>query len=213
VYSVPEFPTTQCSTGRRKFPCQKPARSVWPVWEHAVLKLLQQSQCRHSVTSGKLNIVLFRWKFVFIKHWFCQSCYMHLKCGPHLPLTWEPSNPFIWSVNEGSLESGGMIWPVTLRSLFCSQHANTVLFGTTQKNISKLQKAQNLLARVVTRTFQSCSSRTLLQQLHWLPGSLQTDNHASTLPLSFLQAGCPSCRPTNSVKALKAPFNTALTSK
>jgi len=35
--------------------------------------------------------------------------------------------------------------------------------------------------------------------------SLQTDNHASTPPLSFLQAGCPSCRPTNSVKALKAP--------
>jgi len=34
--------------------------------------------------------------------------------------------------------------------------------------------------------------------------SLQTDNHTSTSPLSFLQAGCPSCRPTNSVKALKA---------
>ena len=35
--------------------------------------------------------------------------------------------------------------------------------------------------------------------------SLQTDNHASTPPLkSFLQAGCPSCRPTNSIKALKA---------
>ena len=34
--------------------------------------------------------------------------------------------------------------------------------------------------------------------------SLQTDNHASTPPLSYLQAGCPSCRPTNSVKALKA---------
>jgi len=32
--------------------------------------------------------------------------------------------------------------------------------------------------------------------------SLQTDNHASTQPLSFLQAGCPSCRPTNSVKEL-----------
>ena len=36
--------------------------------------------------------------------------------------------------------------------------------------------------------------------------SLQTDNHASTPPLSFLQAGCPSCRPTNSVKALKTPI-------
>ena len=34
--------------------------------------------------------------------------------------------------------------------------------------------------------------------------SLQTDNHASTPPLSFLQAGYPSCRPANSIKALKA---------
>jgi len=32
--------------------------------------------------------------------------------------------------------------------------------------------------------------------------SPQTDNHASTPPLNFLQAGCPSCRATNSVKAL-----------
>jgi len=41
--------------------------------------------------------------------------------------------------------------------------------------------------------------------------SLQTDNHASTPPLSFLQAKCPSCRPTNSFKALKnftIPFTT-----
>ena len=35
--------------------------------------------------------------------------------------------------------------------------------------------------------------------------SLQTDNHASTHPTTeFLQARCPSCCPTNSVKALKA---------
>jgi len=33
--------------------------------------------------------------------------------------------------------------------------------------------------------------------------SFSTDNHASTPPLSFLQARCPSCRPNNSVKALK----------
>jgi len=39
--------------------------------------------------------------------------------------------------------------------------------------------------------------------------SLQTDNHTSSPPLlCFLQAGCPSCRPTNSVKALKALFVT-----
>ena len=33
---------------------------------------------------------------------------------------------------------------------------------------------------------------------------LQTDNYASAPLLNFLQAGCPSCHPTNSVKALKA---------
>jgi len=35
--------------------------------------------------------------------------------------------------------------------------------------------------------------------------SLQTDNHANTPPPRFLQAGCPSCCPTNSVKALSHP--------
>jgi len=39
--------------------------------------------------------------------------------------------------------------------------------------------------------------------------SLQTDNYATTPPLCFLQARCPSCRPTNSVKALKAASDKA----
>jgi len=32
--------------------------------------------------------------------------------------------------------------------------------------------------------------------------AVQTDNHTSTPPLCFLQAGCPSCHPTNSVNAV-----------
>jgi len=43
------------------------------------------------------------------------------------------------------------------------------------------------------------ASDGLYASLHLIP-----DNHANIPPLSFLQAGCPSCRPTNSVKALKA---------
>ena len=39
--------------------------------------------------------------------------------------------------------------------------------------------------------------------------SLQTDNHASSQPLSFLQARCPSCCPTNSIKAQKANASTS----
>jgi len=37
--------------------------------------------------------------------------------------------------------------------------------------------------------------------LHLIP-----DNHAKIPPLGFLQAGCPSCHPTNSVKTLKPHF-------
>ena len=64
---------------------------------------------------------------------------------------------------------------------------NGPLSGTTR--VSRYQKGEwqwNQLGRM-----QVCTS-------------LQTDNHASTPLLSFLQTGCPSCRPTNSVKALKA---------
>jgi len=73
-----------------------------------------------AITSGILNVFLFRLKFVFIKHWFCQSAIgpMHPKHKPRLPVTWKPSNPFTWTVSEGSLEAGGMILSVTLRSLY-----------------------------------------------------------------------------------------------
>jgi len=43
-----------------------------------------------------------------------------------------------------------------------------------------------------------------LDHMQTICTSLQTDNHASTPPISFLQAGCPSCRPTNSINTLKA---------
>jgi len=43
--------------------------------------------------------------------------------------------------------------------------------------------------------------------------SFQTDNQASTPPVSFLQAGCHSCRPTNSVKALKGQNYPKITTK
>ena len=36
---------------------------------------------------------------------------------------------------------------------------------------------------------------------------LQTNNHTSTQPLSFLQARCTFCRPTNSVRALKVSLH------
>jgi len=65
-----------------------------------------------------------------------------------------------------------------------------------------LQQADRMHS--VERTPRSTQPCIPPGSLNRVPASLQTDNHASIPPLSYLQAGCPSCRPTNSVKALKA---------
>jgi len=77
---------------------------------------------------------------------------------------------------------------------------NSPLSGTTQ--VSRYQKGKTNLDFTEARDNE--------WQWHQLGRievctSLQTDNHASTPLLSFfLQSGCPSCRPTNSAKTLKA---------
>ena len=83
-------------------------------------------------------------------------------------------------------------------------HTHTLQFngpfsGTTQ--VSRYQKGKTNLDFTEARDSEWQWHQLGRMQVCPL---LQTDNHASTPPLSFLQAGCPSCRPTNSVKALKA---------
>ena len=74
---------------------------------------------------------------------------------------------------------------------------NGPLSGTTQ--VSWYQKGKTYLDIIEAR-----DSEWQWHQLGHMQvcTSLQTDNLAGTPPLSFLQAGCPSCHPTNSVKAL-----------
>ena len=74
---------------------------------------------------------------------------------------------------------------------------NDTFSGTTQ--VSRYQKGKTNLDFTETR-----DSECQWHQLGHMQvcTSLQTDNHTSTPSLSFLQAGCRSCRPTNSIKAL-----------
>jgi len=71
--------------------------------------------------------------------------------------------------------------------------------GTTQ--VSRYQKGKTNLD--ITEARDSELQWRLLDHRQ-VCISLQTDNYTSTPPLWFLQARCPSCRPPNSVKALKA---------
>ena len=85
------------------------------------------------------------------------------------------------------------------RSYAIHTQFNGPLSGTTQ--VSRYQKGKTNLDFIGAR-----DSEWQWQQLGHMQicTSLETNNHASTPQLSFLQAGCPSCRQTNSVKALKA---------
>ena len=91
--------------------------------------------------------------------------------------------------------------------LLCWHYTNTHPFngpfsGTTQ--VSQYQKGKTDLDFTEAR-----DSEWQWHQLGHMQVciSLQTDNHASTPPLSFLQARCPSCHPNNSIKAMKAHWH------
>jgi len=85
----------------------------------------------------------------------------------------------------------------------CYTHTHThltALSGTTR--VSRYQKGKTNLDFTEAR-----DSGWQWHQLGYMQvcAPLQTDNRTSTptLFMFFLQVGCPSCRPTNSVKALK----------
>jgi len=77
--------------------------------------------------------------------------------------------------------------------------------GYTQRGLAKGLKVHCLF--MITEVSIRCQKNPevgIRRIPAYTPQYTTADNHASTPPLSFLQAGCPFCRPTNSVKALKA---------
>jgi len=89
-----------------------------------------------------------------------------------------------------------LVGPTTGRIHTHTHTFNGPLSGTTR--VSRYQKGKTNLDFTEARDSEW---QWNLQGHMQVCNSLQTDNHASTSPLSFLQTGCLSCRPTNSVKA------------
>ena len=48
-------------------------------------------------------------------------------------------------------------------------YCNSILYGISKSNLTKLQRVQNSVARIVLRRHPHCSSADLLRELHWLP--------------------------------------------
>ena len=108
-----------------------------------------------------------------------------------------------WSVrNDGLYELSDerfIVWPTHTHTHTHTHPFNGPFSGTIQ--VSRYQKVKTNLDFT-----EAIDNEWQWHQLGHMQvcTSLQTDNHASIPPLSFLQAGCPSCHPTNSVKALKS---------
>jgi len=71
--------------------------------------------------------------------------------------------------------------------------------------VSRYQKGKTRKVKTNLDLPEQVASAGLYASLHLIP-----DNHANNQLFNFLQAGCPSCRPTNSVKALKAHRHTQI---
>ena len=63
-------------------------------------------------------------------------------------------------------------------------NCNAVIYGVNAANISRLQRTQNHLARVVCKALYCCSATNLIQQLHWLPVNQRIEYNILTIVYS-----------------------------
>ena len=105
-----------------------------------------------------------------------KSCFYHIRALRHirLNLTLDGSKNIACSLVSCRLD-----------------YANSTLAGISIKNISRLQRLQSTLARVVTCQRGRTSISKSLQELHWLPIKWRIDYKVATLTYKLLESGEP----------------------
>jgi len=99
-----------------------------------------------------------------------------------------------WACNDSNFKAS--IWDcIRVLGYSYSEHRHT------HTQVSGIRKVKPVWILLMQETVSGSDiSRAICKS------APQTDNHTSTSPLSFLQSGCPSCHPANSMKALKAIY-------
>jgi hypothetical protein len=70
-------------------------------------------------------------------------------------------------------------------------YCNSLLFGTSSKNIQRLQRVQNTLARIVTGTRKYDHIKPVLRELHWLPVAQRVQYKVALITHKVLGTGQP----------------------
>lgn len=71
-------------------------------------------------------------------------------------------------------------------------YCNSLLFGTSERNLDRLQRVQNTLARVVLQAPWSVSATDLRRQLHWLPVRQRIHFKLATITYKTMMSDHPS---------------------
>ena len=124
--------------------------------------------------------VIFDSDFNFRQHisQVCKSCFYHIRdlrrIRRHIPISTAKT------ISTALISS---------RLDYC----NSLLNNIAKRDVAKLQRVQNCLARVVLRAPRFSPSLPLLKQLHWLPVSYRINFKLSTLAYRALSTKQPSC--------------------
>ena len=106
----------------------------------------------------------------------CKACYFHIRAIRHIrsSLTIEASKTIAAAIVGSRLD-------------FC----NSLLAGTSVSNLTRLQRVQNTLARVVAQKPRFCHITPVLSDLHWLPVRHRISFKIATVTFKMLQSQQP----------------------
>ena len=95
-----------------------------------------------------------------------RACNFHLRSLWHLrpSLTFESAKSIATAIVSAGID-----------------YYNSLLYGTTEQNLSRLQKVQNAMARILHHVSFQTSATALRQQLHWLPNRQRITYKLATL--------------------------------
>ena len=107
----------------------------------------------------------------------CKACYFHIRALRHIraSLTTEAAKTIAAAIVGSRLD-------------FC----NSLLAGTSVSNLTRLQRVQNTLARVVAQKPRFCHITAVLSDLHWLPVRHRITFKIATVTFRVLQSQQPS---------------------
>ena len=106
----------------------------------------------------------------------CKACYFHIRALRHIrtSLTIEASKTIAAAIVGSRLD-------------FC----NSLLAGTSVSNLTRLQRVQNTLARVVAQKPRFCHITPVLSDLHWLSVRHRISFKIATVTFRVLQSQQP----------------------